>query len=70
MALKEPHPDLITTNMNQTHKAIKLNPTYENNGKIHFSELRLIRKPTKIEIDVFRIPNTTDTTIYFFSNTL
>jgi hypothetical protein len=65
---KSIHPDLINTNMNQTHKDIKFNPTYKNNGQINFLDPLLIRKPTKIEIDVFRNPNTTDTTINFFSN--
>ena len=48
------YPDLITTNMNQTRKDIKFNPTYENNRQINFLGLLLIRKPTKIENDVFR----------------
>jgi len=47
---KRIHPDLITTNMNQTHDDMKFNPTYENNGQINFSDLFLIRMPTKIEM--------------------
>jgi hypothetical protein len=60
---KRIHPVLITTNMNQTHNDMKFNPTYENNVQINFSDLFLIQEPTKIETDVFRKPNTTDTTI-------
>ena len=65
---KKTQPDLINMNMNQTHKNTRLNPTYENNGQINFVGLLLIRKPTKTEIDIFRKPTTTDTTISFFSN--
>ena len=54
--------------MNQTHKDIKLNPTYENSGQINVLDLLLILKPTKMGIAVFRKPNTIDTTISFFSN--
>jgi len=65
---KRIQPDLIITNMNQTHKDIKFNATYENNGQTNFLDLLLIRKPTKTEIDIFLKPNTTDTNISFFSN--
>jgi len=65
---KSIQPDLITTNMNQTHKDIKFNPTYKNNRKINFLDPLLIRKPIKTGIDIFRKPTTTDTTINFFSN--
>jgi hypothetical protein len=54
--------------MNQTQKDIKFNTTHENSGQINLLDLLLIRKPTKTEIDVFRKPNTTDTTISFFLN--
>jgi len=54
--------------VNQTHKDIKFNPTYENNEQIYFLDLLLIRKQTKTEIDIFRKCNTTDTNISFFSN--
>jgi hypothetical protein len=65
---KRIQPDVINTNMNQTHKDIKFSPTYESNGQINFLDPLLIRKPTKIEIDIFRKPTTTNTTINFFSN--
>jgi len=60
--------DLINTNVNQIHIDIKLNPTYENNGCIRFLLLLIIRKPPNLEIDIFRKPTTTDTTINFLSN--
>jgi hypothetical protein len=48
------------------HTYIKLNPTYEKNGC--FFDLFVIQKPSSLEIDVFRKPTTTDTTINFFQN--
>jgi hypothetical protein len=65
---KRMHPNLITTNMNQTHKDIKFNPTHKSYGKINSLDLLLIRKPIKIEIDIFWKPTTADTTIDFSSN--
>jgi hypothetical protein len=53
---KRIHPELITTNMNQTHKDIKFNPSYEKNGQINFLDPLLIRKPTKIEIYFENLP--------------
>jgi len=60
-------PDRINAYINQIHKDIKLNPTYENNQSISFIDLLVIRKESKLEIDIFR-KTTTDTTINFFSN--
>ena len=65
--LQKDAPDL-TTNMNRMHKDIKFKPVHENNGQINFLDLLLIWKPTKIEIDIFRKPATTDKTINFCSN--
>jgi hypothetical protein len=53
---KKIHPNLITTSMNQIHKDIKLNPTHEDNGQIHFLGLLLIQKPSKIKTDIFQTP--------------
>jgi hypothetical protein len=61
-------PGRIKTYINQMHKGIKLNPTYENNRSINFLDLLVIRKESNIEIDIFRKPTTTETTINFFSN--
>jgi hypothetical protein len=54
--------------INQIHTDIKLKTTYENNGCISFLELLIIRKPSNLEIDIFRKPTTTDKTINFLSN--
>jgi hypothetical protein len=57
----------ITTSMNHLYD-IKFNPTYEANGLINFLYLLLIRKPYKIETDIFWKSTNTKTTINFFSN--
>jgi hypothetical protein len=65
---KRIQPDHINTCINQIHTDIKLKPTYENNECISFLVLLIIRKPSKLEIDTFCKPTTTDATISFFSN--
>ena len=47
---------------------IKLNPTYEEHNSIAFLDLTIKRRHTKLEVDVYRKPTTTDTTINFLSN--
>jgi hypothetical protein len=54
--------------MNQIHTNIKLNPTQEENGSINFLDLTIHRKTPHPEIDIYRKPTTTDTTISFLSN--
>jgi hypothetical protein len=61
-------PTTINTYINQIHKNIMLNPTYEYNGNINFLGLLIICRSTHLEIDIFRKPTTTDTTINFCSN--
>jgi len=64
---KRIHPDHINTYVNQIHTDIKLIPTYENNGCISFLDRLIIRKPSDLEIDIFRKPTTTDTNFNLFS---
>jgi len=61
-------PDRINAYINQTHKDMKFNPTYENNESVSFLDLLIIRKQSKLEIDIFRKPTMTDININFFSN--
>jgi hypothetical protein len=61
-------PTTINTYINQIHKNITLNPTYEYNGCINFFGLLKLRRSTHLETDIFRKPTTTETTINFFSN--
>ena len=54
--------------MDTIHGKIKLNPTHETNKKVNFLDLSITRKPTSLELDIYRKPITTDTTINFHSN--
>jgi hypothetical protein len=50
------------------HNNVKLNPTYEEHSSRAFLDLTLTRKHTKVEVDIYGKPTTTDTTINFLSN--
>jgi hypothetical protein len=50
----------------ELHSNIKLNPTYEKHGSIDFLDLTITRK--RLEVDTYRKPTSTDTTINFHSN--
>jgi hypothetical protein len=62
------HPHAINSYINQIHDNIKLNPTCESNMYINFIDLTVTCKQTNLEIDIFRKPSTTDTTVNFLSN--
>ena len=53
----------INTYINNTHNNIKLNPTYEEHNSIEFLDSTILRKQTKLEIDIYRKPTTKDTKI-------
>ena len=61
-------PDRLTNSMNHIHKNITFKPTSENNEQINFLDLLLIWKELSTEVDIYRKPTTTDTTINVFSN--
>jgi hypothetical protein len=52
------------------HPNITLNPTFEEDNRISFLDLQIIRKQNNIEIDMYRKPTTTNTTINYISNHL
>ena len=58
----------ITQQINQIHKDIKFNPTYETNNTINFLDLKIMRNTQNVEISIYRKPTTTDTTIHHASN--
>ena len=58
----------INTYVNNIHGNIKLNPTYEQHGSIDFLDLTITRKHKQLEVDIYRKPTYTDTTINFHSN--
>jgi hypothetical protein len=58
----------LNTYINKIHNNIKLNPTYEEHNSIAFLDLTITRRHTKLEVDIYRKPTTTGTTINFLSN--
>jgi hypothetical protein len=60
--------DTIKNYINQIHPKLHFNPTYENNNSIHFLDLLIIRNQFYLEIDIYRKPTKTNTTINFLSN--
>jgi hypothetical protein len=60
-------PDVIHNYINQIHANLQHNPTYEDNGRMSCPDLVIIRNSANLEIDIYRNPTTTDTTISFIS---
>jgi hypothetical protein len=58
----------ITQYANAIYNSLQFNPTPENAGQIYFLELTITRKTTNLEIDIFRKPTTTNTTINYLSS--
>jgi hypothetical protein len=58
----------ILTFTNNLHKNLQLIPNPEMDGQVNFLDLLISRKPKHLEIDIFRKPTTTNTTINFLSN--
>jgi hypothetical protein len=54
--------------MDTIHSNIKLKPTDETNDNVNFLDLLITRQPTSLELDIYRKPTATDTTINFLSN--
>jgi len=61
-------PETIHQHINKIHSNLQFTPSHENNNSLCFLDLLLIRQPDKIEIDIYRKPTTTDTTINYTSN--
>jgi retron-type reverse transcriptase len=61
-------PEAISDHINCIHPALQFSPTHEQNNTINFLHLTIIQHPSKIEIDIYRKPTTTDTTINYTSN--
>jgi len=61
-------PEMIVQHANAMHSNLQLTPTLESNNQISFLDLLIIRKSHQLEIDVYRKPTTTDTTINYLSN--
>ena len=61
-------PEIIHSHTNKVHPKLQFTPTFEHKNSISFLDLLIIRQPTQTEIDIFRKPTTTDTTINYISN--
>ena len=60
--------DTITHHTNNIHNNLKHCPTPEQNNRVSFFDLEIITHTPHLEIDKFREPTTTDTTISYLSN--
>jgi len=58
----------INTYINKINNNIKLNPTYEEHNSIAFLDLTITYRHARLEVDIYRKPTTTDTTINFLSD--
>ena len=59
--------DYLTQYTNTIHSNLQFKPTVESDGYINFLNLTNTKRNTHIEIDIYRKPTTTDTTIHFTS---
>jgi len=60
--------DTITHYANTINSNLKLCPTPEQNNRVSFIDLTIIRNNPHLEIDIFQKPTTTDTIISYLSN--
>jgi len=60
--------DTITHYANTIHNNLTLCPMPEQNNKVSILDLAIIRNNPHLEINIFRKPTTTDTTINYLSN--
>jgi hypothetical protein len=60
--------EYLTQYTNTMHANLQFNPTPESSGCINFLSLTINRNSMHLEIDIYRKPTTTDTTIHFTSN--
>ena len=60
--------DTIIRYANSINSNLELNRTPENNNRVKFLDLAIIRNTPHLEINIFRKSTTTDTTIHYLSN--
>jgi hypothetical protein len=61
-------PEHICKQANKIHPNLIFTPTHEEENTISFLELQLTRRHKKLDINIYRKPTTTDTTINYMSN--
>jgi len=62
------NPNAITQYANTIHNSLQINLTPENGGQINFLDPTITRKTASLEIEIFRKPTTTNTTLNYLSN--
>jgi hypothetical protein len=67
-AIYHPGQGRVPLLVSNIHNNIKLSPTYEEHSSIDFLDLTILRKRTKLKVDIYRKPTTTDKKINFLSN--
>jgi hypothetical protein len=60
--------ETIYNHISKIHPNSTLNPTFEEDNRVNFLDLQIIRKQNNIEIDIHRKQTTTNTTINYNSN--
>jgi allophanate hydrolase subunit 1 len=58
----------IQNYLNNIHPELKFTGTEETNNTINYLDLTITRNQTKLDINIYREPTTTDTTIHYKSN--
>ena len=58
----------LCDHINRIHPSLQFTPTPEENNSVSFLDLLLMRHENQIEIDIYREPTATDTSINFMSN--
>ena len=61
-------PENICHQINTIHPNLTFTPTYEENNTISFLDLLITRHNYTLDINIYRKPTTTDTTINYISN--
>jgi hypothetical protein len=62
------NPQNINKYINKIHNELKLTPKHEEHNSINYLDLIIRRQHNKFNIDTYRKPTATDTTINFLSN--
>jgi hypothetical protein len=58
-------PENISHQINMIHPNLSFTPTYEENNTISFLDLLITRNNNTLDINIYRKPTTTDTTINY-----
>jgi len=57
----------LTQHINSLHIELQFNPSQESNGCVNFLDLTINRRTFHLELDIYRKPTATHTTIHFTS---